>query len=286
VSPKLKYDNTGIEDLPDAVQAPVGTYRAQIKTAELKTSKNGNDMVELMLVLTHDASGTKIKENYAPVWYYPIWGHDHPFVQMRWKEFIAAVGLKPKGELDPDKLVNKVVQVKLKSDTDEDGEYRPSIRKLMPAVAGTDAEEEPAPEEPEPEEEPEPDAEEEGQDLSEVIAPMDRNELKAFIKEHELGSLADLGINKATTDDGIREIIVNAWPDDEEEPEPEPEAEAEAEPEAEPEDGATPAAADDGYEDLSSDDLKKELAERELPTGGTKAVKIARLRADDGSEPF
>lgn len=40
----------------------------------------------------------------------------------------------------------------------------------------------------------------------------------------------------------------------------------------------------DNYEDLNKDDLKAALAERDLPTSGTKDELIARLREDDDSE--
>lgn len=70
------------------------------------------------------------------------------------------------------------------------------------------------------------------------LSEMDRDELKALIKERELGTMKDLGINTKTTDDEIREIIsealgLNAEP--EPEPEAEPEPEEEPEPESEPE---------------------------------------------------
>lgn len=72
------------------------------------------------------------------------------------------------------------------------------------------------------------------------LSEMDRDELKALIKERELGTMKDLGINSKTTDDEIRELIseklgldAEPEPEPEEEPEPEPEDEPEPEPEEE-----------------------------------------------------
>lgn len=41
---------------------------------------------------------------------------------------------------------------------------------------------------------------------------------------------------------------------------------------------------DDGYEDMSVDDLKAELAKRDLPVSGNKAALVARLEEDDDSD--
>lgn len=266
---KIKYDVSDVEDLPDRTQAPVGIYRAKLTACEPKTSGNGNSMLECQFHITHDATGKKVKEEYADIWEYPILDHDHPFVQNKLKNFLTAFGLKPKGQIDTDKLVGTSVQVKLKSDTDQDGDYRPRIAKFMALADDPEQEEEP--------EEPEAEPEDEGEPID--LDALDRAELKKLIKDEELGTLADLGITKATTDDEIREIIATAMGGDE--PEPEPDDEPEPEPEEGDGDGA-----EDGYDDMSTKDLKAELAERELPTNGGKPALIKRLRADDGTDPF
>lgn len=277
---KVKFpDLTGVEDIPERDHAPVGIYRAKIVACEgPKPSSKGNQMLEVRLHLTHDAAGKKLKTEYNDIWEYPILDHDHPFVQNKLKEFQTALGVKLKGgALDPE---GKTIQVKLKSDTDQDGEYRPRIGKWMPVTAADD--------EPDEDEEPDTDeeeAEEEEEEDAIDLDALDRTALKQLIKDEELGSLADLGIKKSTTDDQIREIIAEAMGGEEEEPEEEPEDDDE--PEDEPEDDA-------GSDDEEGDDydtwdvtaLKKELKERELKQTGAKKVLIQRLRKDDGDEPF
>lgn len=261
----VKYDASG--DIPETLNAPVGMYRAKIKEAEARDSNAGNAMVVITWELTHVADGKKVKEDYWPVRLYLMVEDDRAYAKRTIRDFNEALGFKPKGSWDLKKLIGKAAQLKLKSDTDQDGEYQPRIGKVL-ALGDGEAEAEPEPEdEPEPEEEPE----EEAVDLD----PMDRDELKAFIKEEGLGTLKDLGITKSTTDAEIRKIIVEAMGG---EAEPEDEPEAEPEPEDEPE--------DDGYDDMSPAELKKECKERELATAGAKKVLIARLRKDDAEEPF
>lgn len=287
---KVAYDLSGVEDLPDIPQAPIGTYIGKIEAAESRDSSNGNPMIEVRWILTHNADGTKLKEEFQPIWDYPLLEHEHKFVMAKTKAFFEGIGMKLKGTLDTDKLVGKKAQLKLKSDTDQDGDYRPRIGKIMPLDADAVTDAETAPEEPEPEE-PEAEApEEEAVDLD----ALDRDELKKFIRDEGLGTLADLGINKATTDEQIREIIVEQMGGEE------PEAEAEAEPEPEPEPEEEPEAGggevdvdlgaagngDDGYAAMTVPQLREELKERELETKGGKQVLITRLREDDGSSPF
>lgn len=275
--PKIKYDVSKIEDVADRAPAPVGLYRASVVKCEPKQSKNGNAMLEVQLHLTHSGDGKKLKEEFGDVWTYPIMDHDHPYVQAQWKEFISSMGLKPKGDLDTDKIVGKKVQVKLKSDTDQDGEYRPRVGKLM-ALAAEAANDEPEDEdipegaEDEADEEEAEDDDEEGIDLAEL----DRNELKALIKEEGL----EIKVLKKHTDDDIRSAIAEAMGVEDEDEE---EEEDEEEPEAEDQEDE---AEDDGYDSMSVAELKAELAERELPTSGARKILVGRLRKDDGSDSF
>lgn len=240
------------------------------KSVEPKTSSNGNQMLQVVYVLTHDASGKKLKESYDQLWYYPIMDHDHPFVQARWKEFIAAYGLKKKGTLDTDKIVGKIVQLKLKTDTDQDGEYRPRVGKVMGFSSNGDEPDQPVEpdDEPEPEEDDEPEA---GADDDIDLEELDRSELKKLIKEHGF----DIKVTKSMTEAAIREAIALAADDEEEDEEEEDEEEDE---EAE--------AAGEDYTAWPIADLKSELKERELPTNGSKKILAARLKADDGEGPF
>lgn len=272
---KIKYDVSNVEDIADRTQAPVGLYRAKVVKAEAKKSAKDNQMIEVQYRLTHDGAGKKLKEEYGDVWDYPIIDHDHPFVKARFKEFIGAFGLKSKGDLDTDKLVGKSVQVKLKSDTDQDGEYRPRVGKLM-SLAQEEAPEEEV-EESDTEEE---DDDEEGIDLNDLS----RAELKKLIKEEEL----EIKVLKSHSDDDIREAIAEAMgiedePEEEDEPEDDEEEEEEDADEEESEDEEEEG---DNYDELSVADLKAELSERELKTNGAKKVLIARLRKDDGDDSF
>lgn len=268
---KIKYDLSDVEDVADGVHAPVGIYRGKVRSVEgPKDSSNGNPMLEVVFDLTHDASGKKLTEQFMPLWYYPILEHESSFVQARLKEFLLAFGLKPKGILDTDKIVSKSVQLKLGSDKDQDGEYRPRIKKVMGMASSDEPEAEEEPEEAEPEE---PEAEEEELDLDDL----DRAALKALIKEEGL----EIKVFKSTTDDQLRESIAEAMGEGEEEEPEEPEAEEE-----EPEADAEPEEESDGFDGMSIADLKAELKERELPTNGAKKVLIARLRKDDQEEPF
>lgn len=259
---KVKYDVTNVEDITQN-HAPVGVYRAKVADVDgPKPSSSGNLMLEVRFELTHDATG-KASNGWSPVWYYPLLEHDHPLSQARWKEFLLAFGLRPKGTLDTDKLVGKGVQLRLKADTDQDGEYRPRVAKVMAM-----------PEQDEPEEDEEEESEAEDDDVD--LDAMDRAALKAYIKEEGL----DVRVLKKMSDADIRAAILEAWPDEEDEEEPDEEDEDEEEDEEEPE------AESDGFDEMSVADLKAELKERELPTNGAKKVLIARLRKDDGEEPF
>jgi hypothetical protein len=268
---KVKYDLSGVEDLPDQEHAPVGVYRAKVEACASKASKSsGNPMLEVRWRVTHDATGKKIKADLAPIWDYPLLEHDSAFVMKRTKEFLEAIGLKMKGTLDTDKIVGKSAQIKLKSDTDQDGDYRPRIAKIM-SLAEEDEEADAEEEEEEPDDE-ELDDEEDEEELD--LDTMSRAELKRLIKDEEL----EIKILRKHSDDDVRGMIAEAMSEDEEAEEDE---EADAEEEEEPDD-------DDGpdYSSLSVADLKAELKERELPSNGSKKALIARLLKDDGDSPF
>jgi hypothetical protein len=242
-------------------------YRAKVRTVDgPKPSSSGNQMLEVIFDLTHDAAGKALNGSFMPVWYYPLLGADaHPVSKARTKEFMLALGLGAKGTLDTEKLVGKAAQLRLKSDSDQDGDYRPKISKVMAMPEQDEAEEE----------EGEPDEGDDGLDLD----SMTRAQLKALIKTEGL----DVKVLKSMSDDDIRKAVVEAWPEDEEDEEEPDEDEEEEEDE---EDEAEAEADDDGYDDMTVADLKKELKERELKTNGARKVLIARLRADDGEEPF
>ena len=278
---KIKYDVTNVEDVADREPAPVGIYRAKVVKAEPKQSKNGNQMIEVQLTLTHDAAGKKLKPNqYGDVWTYPIMDHDHPFVQAQWKEFIKAFGLKPKGTLDTDKLVGDSIQVKLKSDTDQDGDYRPRVGKMMALADAPEEEPEDEPEPDEPEEDEE-EGDEEDDEEAVDLDDLDRAGLKQFIKDEEL----EIKVKKSMSDDDIRAAIAEAMEDEDDDEDDDEEEDEDGGADAD-EEGGDDEEEDDGYESMSIADLKAELKERELPQNGAKKVLIARLRKDDAEPAF
>jgi hypothetical protein len=257
---KVKYDLSNVEDLPEREHAPVGTYRLKVVSCEAKPSSNGNSMLEVRFHVTHNASGKKVKEDYNDIWEYPILDHEHPFVQNKTKNFLEAFGLKLKGDIDTDKMVGKSVQAKLKSDTDQDGDYRPRVSKYMPVTVESD----------EPDE---PDADEagSGDDDAVDLDAMDRKALIAFAEEEEV-ELPKKKKLKKLSDEDLRDLIQTSMSEDEGD---------------DGDDGA-----DDGdkepvdYDTWSTEDLKKELKERELPVSGAKKVLAQRLSKDDGDKPF
>jgi hypothetical protein len=280
---KIKYDVSDVEDVTEGKQAPVGIYRAKVRSVEGPVkSSNGNTMLVVAYDLTHDAAGKKVpsgKEGFAPIWDRPLTDHDHPFVQAKWRQFLLAFGLKPKGVLDTDKIVGKSVQLKLKSDTDDGGDYRPRIGKIMALAEVEDGGAEEPPEEIEPEEEEEEAAEVEAEEEDGIdLDTLDRAELKKLIKEEEL----EIKVLKSMSDDDIRSKIADAMGAEDEEEE---EAEAEEE-EAEEEADAD---AGEDYTSWSVEKLKAEVKEREIemPKGsGLKGKLVNALREDDGDEPF
>lgn len=135
---------------------------------------------------------------------------------------------------------------------DDDDTLREKIKAALPE------------EEEEEEEEEESEEEEEEEEDTVDLSELDRNELKAFIKENNL----EVKVLKKDSDDDVRSKIAEALPDGDDE-----EEEEESD-----EDG-------DNYDELSPDQLKQECKDRELSDKGKKSALIARLRKDDAEEP-
>jgi hypothetical protein len=289
---KVTYDVSG--DIPETSNAPVGWYRGKILSAEDGTSKSsGNQRVEVTIQLTHDASGKKINpDSYWPVRYYLMYADGRPYALRGIKEFNTALGLPLKGAWDLAKLKNKTMSVKLKADTDQDGEYQPRIAKLTPlgetedAPAVADEPEDDAtpvePDEPDADEEEGDEEEEDGIDLD----ALDRAGLKKFIKDEGL----EIRVMKSMSDDDVREAITEAvGTADEEEPDDEEEDDGEEEA-GDREDSDEEA----DYSTMSVKDLSAEVKERELDTAPFKGLKGAKLKTalvaalteDDESNPF
>lgn len=260
ISKVIKYgDVSDVET--DFVHAPVGLYHAKAAEVAARNSSNTDEpMVEVRFELTKDADGKKLKKNYANVWYYAPLDPEASWAR-RLKELVVAYGLKTSGG-NLATITGKEVILRLKEDTDQDGEYRPRIAKILKAGAV--------------EAEAEPDEEEEEEELD--LDSMSRSELKDLIKEEEL----EIRVVKSMSDDDIRAAIAEFLTEDEEE-----EAEEEEEEEEEESEEGEEEAEDEGdnYDTLTAADLRQELEDRELNSKGTKKVMIARLRKDDEEEP-
>jgi len=262
----IKYgDVSKVES--DFVHAPVGVYVAKVKKIEQKLSKNKEDMVEVIFTLTKDAKGKKLTKAYSDLYFYAPIDPTASWAR-RLKDLVTAFGLKAKGG-NLGAIEGKEAMVRLREDTDLDGEYRPNIGKVFPLAVAKDDDED---EEDVDTEEEEDDAEDEEEDEDDLDG-LSRAELKALIKEEGL----EVKVLKSMSDDDVREAITEARPDDEEEDEEDEEDEDEEDDEEEEE--------DDQYDTLSLADLRAELKERQLDTKGKKAILVARLRTDDAEDP-
>jgi len=262
VAKVLKYgDVSKVES--DFKPAPVGVYYGKVESiTQVAAKSSGDQQFEVIFQLTKDANGKKLKQKYGQLWYYAPVDTNASWAR-RLKELVAAFGLKPKGG-NLATIEGKECMLRLREDTDLNGDYRPNIGKLMKAEA-------PAAEEGEDEDE----DDEEGGDLDDL----NRSQLKQIIKDEEL----DITVKKSMSDDDIRELIEEARPEDEDEDEEDDEDDDDDEEDDDEEEDDEED--DDNYDEMSLKALRQELADRELETKGKKAVLIARLRTDDTEEP-
>jgi hypothetical protein len=264
VAKVLKYgDVSKIES--DFKPAPVGVYHGKVESIQQVASKSsGDQQFEVVFQLTKDANGKKLKQKYGQLWYYAPVDVDASWAR-RLKELVAAFGLKPKGG-NLATIEGKECLLRLREDTDLNGDYRPNIGKLMKL------------QEPEAEEgEDEDDEDDEDEESEDDLDGLSRAALKKIIKDEEL----DVTVKKSMSEEDIAEAIREARPEDEE-PEDEDEDDEEEDDDDEEEDDE---AEDDNYDEMSIKALRQELSDRELETKGKKEVLIARLRTDDVEEP-
>lgn len=249
---KVKYNVSGV-DSSDFTPVKPGMYRAKIEEINDWSGQYGAGM-EVVLTVVSDSQGKKkdVEGIGSKLWTYIYL--DHEPSAFRLAEFIRAIALKDSGTLDTEKQVGKEVQVRVKSDRNEDGEYRPRVGKLLPLADEAGAEEEP--EEPE---EGEPEDEGDGEDVD--LDDLDRAALKKLIKDQEL----DITVKKAWTDDQLRAEIATALG-------------AEDEEDGEEEEGDEEEGDEDDAVDLDKLDragLKAFIKENEL------AVKVMKSDSDD-----
>lgn len=209
-----------------------------------------------------------------------------------WKldQFLQALGLadkkKRKGQFDTAKVLNKTLKVRIKGDNYND-EYRAKIG----AYLGVGSDDAPAEDEGEELEETTEEVESEEVEESEGEAEFDE---EARTEELNVAELPDL--RKIMNEYGLAKTIKGRKPmvaavieherglfeAEAEEPE---EAESEEVEEVEEVEAET---ADDGYDELTIAELKKECKDRKLSPAGTTAKLIERLRENDAAdeEPF
>lgn len=268
--PVIKYDASDVEAGGGGVQADPGLYRGKVvQVTERKKKADGTAVSDLEVVVDVGAE-------FARLWTYIPLKADAP---NKWKlrEFTDALGLPPKGGIDPKKEVGKAVNVKVVADTDLNGDYRGKIKNLyLPVdaanlvVAG------------------------EASSNGTVAAaegdyePWTEEELKGASDEDITATLDELNLTDvAQSGRGWKPKAIAAILEAQE-------AEPEADPETEPEavaDGALP----EGYEDIddwTADDLKEELAKLELTVPGrfsadkAKAAILEQVGGGDGdAEP-
>jgi hypothetical protein len=129
----IKYDLEDVEAGEGGEQPKPGLYTVKIAEVNDRRGQDNKNDLEVVVDFFQD-------EGIARVWSYLNFGESS-----RWKfrEFTDALGLKPKGSLDPAKLVGKKVNVKITKDEFE-GEYKGRVgRWLKPGEAETDEDEEP-----------------------------------------------------------------------------------------------------------------------------------------------
>jgi hypothetical protein len=281
----VEYDVTGVEDSQGggSEQPRPAVYPAMIRVCEQRdTRADGTPANDLRIAL--DLGG-----DYAWVWTYIGLGEAS---EWKLKEFTNALGLKPKGKFDPDKLVSKMVRVKINPDTYE-GEYRARAGRLMKAVKGDTL-----PEAGEDGAEPEDLSEEEDQELT-AEASADDEEFTPSREGEDFGNYddwSDEDLEAEVQDRGVtvkggrgkkKDKWVQALRDDD--------SAAAAEP-GDDDFGEEEEESADDYDTWSVDELTAEFKDREIelpkkPRGQRAAERytealVKGLRDDDEENPF
>lgn len=310
---KVKYDVSDAEVRNFEVPKP-GVYEAHIHEASHGQSSSDNPMFTIVFEVTKgDHKGARI-------WHYILTDGSQDW---RLREFTDALGLKPKGAVEPADLVGSVVQLRTAIDPAKDGyDEKARVKNVMPP-AGTDgasAGEDDDDDEPYEEwdigdlkEELEArelkvagratkakiiaaleadDAEDEGEDEEEEE---EKDEEKEDEEDEDGISMADLKKMSRTELKGVikeEELEVKVLKKDSDDALREKIAEAleleDEEEEGEEEEEEEGSEEDTDYEEWDISELKAELKERALKTDGRKSVLVARLKKDDtkDEEPF
>lgn len=279
---KFNFNVTGV-DHKKAVQnfesPKPGMYRAKIAEMNPGFSKDDAGKEDKsrprVEVIFHLQDKTY---NQTPMWYFLTFSGDYPLQKL--DQFLQAVGVNTaktqKGSLDTDKYIGKIVNVRVKSGTNQTGEYRGEVGGVFAAPQDDedmDEDEEDLDDEDESEDEDEEseDEDEEEEDEDDGLDALSIKDVRARAKE--------IGVDSTGLKPAVIERIRAAASEETEEEEDEPEDEEEE-------------TEDDGYDELSLAELKVEFKDRELdlpklvgPEAKKKAALIAALRAND-EEPF
>lgn len=290
----VKYDVTNVEATGGGSEQPKpGVYPAKIaicRQRETKADGSPANDIEVAFNLGGDYAFvfTYIGLSDASDW--------------KLKEFVDALGLKGKGQFDPDKLIGKMIRVKINPDS-YDGEYRGRAGRLMKAQKGDKLAEA---SEGVDDEDADADGDVDEDTAAEAKADVDSTGDHEFTatredpEDDEVGSYDDWADEDLAAEVEDRGLTVpggrgskrtkhiaalraddTSSMDDDEETEPEAEEEGEAE---------------DDYDTWSVDELIAEGTERELalprkPRGSGaeeryKEALVKLLRKDDGANPF
>lgn len=198
----LKDADSGFENIDP------GLYIAKIKNVEQSESAAGNPMLVVSLALTKDRRNGSFKGATIRTWVALTKAAD-----FKVRELVEAAGLRPGKTIDPDDLVGKTVQVRIKTGT-FNGETRSEVGKLLPIPgeeAADDDDDDDDDEVTEPEEveaeEADDDDDEEEEEVEDDYDEWSLEDLKAELSERDLKTAG-----KKTV------LIARLRKDDEEEP--------------------------------------------------------------------
>lgn len=270
--PKIKFDVTGSDPVKatQGFEPPKpGVYTAKVAEINPGFSKGEDgkpDQNKPRLEVIYHITDSRYPN--APLWDYLTFGEGFPKQKM--DQFLQAVGVatakKRKGVLDTDLVIGKLVKVRVRGGTNQNDEYKATVGGVMPATPEDedfeDAEPEEADEEDEETDDESEDSEEDEDEVEEDEDPYEAMGLKELKAAASAAGLATTGAPSALRV-RLREHAAEVVEEEDVEESVE----------------------DDGYDALTPTELKKELKSRELPTTGTQAALIKRLR-DNDAEPF
>ncbi len=119
----IKYNVEDVESGGGAEQPQPALYKGKIASATHRTKNARGEACNDIEVVVD------VGEEFARLWTYIQL--DNPATRWKLREFTDAMGLPPKGSIDPTKLKGKPVTVKVSADTDLDGNYRGKVKNLF-----------------------------------------------------------------------------------------------------------------------------------------------------------